>query len=192
MAMMGVRVNSCVCRGGFFSAVMLAALAFAAVAAPVAVSAQPAASAPVPRPPDAETFVGLAHSSAVVQARAAELVASRETRPEVRSFAQKMVEFRRGQIARLEDTARQKNVPVPTQLQFEHRLILENLEPLDSLELSRRYAEFQVQALEQELQIYAGVKNAPAAWPGDLADQTLTELRRLLVEAEAMKKAVGP
>ena len=108
------------------------------VLAPVAVPAQPGAPAPVPRPPDAETFVGVAHSSAVVQARAAELVASRETRPEVHSFAQKMVEFRRGQIARLEDTARQKNVPVPTQLQFEHRLILENLEPLDSLELSRR------------------------------------------------------
>ena len=29
---------------------------------------------------------------------------------------------------------------------FEHKVILENLQPLDSLELSRRYSEVQVQA----------------------------------------------
>lgn len=37
---------------------------------------------------------------------------------------------------------------------LEHRVVLENLEPLDDLALSRRYAEVQVQALEQEIRGY--------------------------------------
>ncbi|MFL5315113.1 MAG: DUF4142 domain-containing protein, partial [Microvirga sp.] len=65
-------------------------------------AAQPAQPAARSRPvPDAETFLRLAHSAAVLQAQAAELAASRDTRPEVRAFARRMAEFRREQIASL-------------------------------------------------------------------------------------------
>jgi predicted outer membrane protein len=189
--MMQVQANGAAGHGGLLS-VVLAALAFVAVTAPTMAVAQPGASTQVAKLPNAETFVSLAHSSAVVQARAAELVASRETRPEARSFAQRMVEFRRGQIARLEGAARENSVPIPALPQFEHRMILENLEPLDFLALSRRYAEFQVQALEQELQIYASVQDAPAGWLGALSGEMRPDLSRLLDEAREMQKAVGP
>ena len=58
-------------------------------------------------------FLRLAHSSAVLQARAAQMVASRETRPEARAFAQKMVEFRREHIPKLEAAARDHQLAVP-------------------------------------------------------------------------------
>ena len=84
---------------------------------------------------------------------------SRDTRPEARSFAQAMLEFRRALGSKLEGLARERNLKLPTVLEFEHQTVLENLEPLDALELSRRYAEVEMQALEQELQIYGA---APA------------------------------
>ena len=127
---------------------------------------------------NAETFVRLAHSSASVQARAAELAATRETRPEAKAYAQRMVEFRRSQISRLEGAARDNNAAIPTSAELGHRQILENLEPLDYLALSRRYAEFQIQALEQEMQIYGGAVNSPEGWPRGLAAETAPELRQ--------------
>jgi putative membrane protein len=162
---------------------------------PLPLRAQPAPAPPAAqavRPLNAETFVRLAHSSASVQARAAELAATRETRPAAKAYAQRMVEFRRGQIAGLETAARDNKVAIPTQAELEHRQILENLEPLDYLALSRRYAEFQIQALEQELQIYGGAANSPEGWLRSLAAATAPELRRLLEEAREMVKAVGP
>jgi putative membrane protein len=173
---------------------MLAGASALAIA-PVPLGAQPAPAPPAAqavRPLDSGTFVRLAHSSASVQARAAELAATRETRPEAKAYAQRMVEFRRGQIARLEGAARDNKVAIPTLAELGHRQILENLEPLDYLALSRRYAEFQVQALEQEMRIYGGAANSPEGWLRALAAETAPELRRVLEDAREMLKAVGP
>ncbi len=175
--------------------IVLAALVPAGVCAPEIGAAQPAPAPPgiqavQPLGPDA--FTRLAHSSAAVQARAAELAATRETRPEVKAYAQRMVEFRRGQIQKLEAAARDNKAAVPTTLNEEHRIIFENLEPLDYLALSRRYAEFQLQALEQEIQIYGGAANGAEAWPRSLSAETAPDLRRLLEEGREMRKAVGP
>jgi len=79
--------------------------------------------------------------------------------------------------------------PVPV---FEHRVVLENLEPLDFLALSRRYAEIQVQALEQELQGYTSGEAAPDEWIRVLAHDTTPHLQRLLDEARQVRQAVGP
>jgi putative membrane protein len=154
--------------------------------------AQPATRVQSPPASDAETFLRLAHSFAVLQARAADLAASRETRPEVRSFAQRMVEFRRGQIPRLLATAREHMIAVSPVPEFEHRIIIENLEPLDFLALSRRYAEIQVQALEQELQGYTSGEGALDQGIKALAHDTRPHLQRLLDEARQVRQAVGP
>jgi predicted outer membrane protein len=139
-----------------------------------------------------ENFLGAAHSSAMLQARAADLAASRETRPEVRPFARRMVEFRRDHIPKLEAAAREHRFPTPSGKQFEHQVLIENLEPLDFLALSRRYAELQVQALEQELQIYAAAANSPDPWAKSLAAETTPQLTKLLEEARRVQQAVGP
>jgi putative membrane protein len=137
---------------GALARLCLAATAWGAAAIVAPAAAQPIQPAARSRQvPDAETFLQLAHSAAVLQVQAAELAGSRDTRPEVRAFARQMVEFRREQIASLLSAARERKLAVSPVPALEHKVILENLEPLDSLELSRRYSEVQVQALEQEM-----------------------------------------
>ncbi|MER2267939.1 DUF4142 domain-containing protein [Methylobacterium oxalidis] len=141
---------------------------------------------------DAATFIRLAHSSAAVQARAAELAATRDTRSEAKVYAHRMVEFRREQLSRLEAAARDEKVDIPKQLEMEHRAIFENLEPLDHLELTRRYAEFQVQALEQEIEIYDRAAKAADERMRRLAAEISPDLRRYLDEARAIQIASRP
>lgn len=178
--------------GRILLACLTAALACGVTGAPSPLRAQPTVTRPAPEPLNAATFFSLAHSSATVQSKAAQIAASRETRPEVQAFAQRMVNFRREQIPKLEGAAREKAIAIPTAKQFEHQVIIENLEPLDFLALSRRYAEFQVQALEQELEIYSGGEASPDESVRSLAVQAFPELRKLLEEARGMQRAVGP
>jgi putative membrane protein len=176
---------------------ILALLCLSAVVCSASVAMlAPAAAQPAPpgaRPAiGAATFLQLAHSSAVLQAQAAELAASRDTRPEVRSFAPRMAEFRRDQIARLLSAARERTLAVSPVPAFEHKVILENLQPLDSLELSRRYAEVQVQALEQELQNYAAAESSLDEWVRTFARDTRPRLQELLDEARRLRQAIAP
>jgi putative membrane protein len=166
------------------AAVWSASTAVPAAAQPASTGARPAL--------DAATFLALAHSSAVLQAQAAELAASRDTRPEVRSFALRMAEFRRDQIARLLSAAGERTLAVSPVPAFEHKVILENLQPLDFLELSRRYAEVQVQALEQELQSYAAAESSPDEWVRTFVRDTRPRLQEFLAEARRVRQAVGP
>src|SRR3954453_21728014 len=139
-----------------------------------------AAGAPAPvQSVDAARFLSLAHSFNAMQARASELVASRDTRPEARSLATAMLEFRRALGAKLDGLARERNLTLPTALEFEHQTILENLEPLDALELSRRYAEVEVQALPQELQLYRTAQASDESLRA-LANDTAPKIQQLL------------
>jgi putative membrane protein len=152
------------------------------------------ASAPAAEaePIDRGEFLVFAHSSAVLQEQASTLAASRDTRPEVKEFAQGMAAFRLEQIARLGDVARAENVTLPEGKQFGHRVVLENLEPLDFLALSRRYAEIQVQALEQEILGYQAAERSQDEVLTRLATETLPQLQDRLEAARAMMQAVEP
>ena len=174
------------------SLALCAALALSAVVLshPERALAQ-AAGAPAPvQGVDASRFLFLAHSSKM-QARASELAASRDTRPEARAFARAVLEFRRALGSRLEGLARERNLTLPTALEFEHQTILENLEPLDALELSRRYAEIETQALEQELQIYGAAPSSDEKVQA-LANETAPKLHELLAEAKRARQSLGP
>jgi putative membrane protein len=83
-------------------------------------------------------------------------------------------------------------VPLPSAKEFERQVILENLEPLDALELSRRYAEIQVQAIDRELGIYQAASRGPHQEIKDFAAQVLPELQRRREGAQAMYEAVKP
>ena len=177
---------------GALARLCLAAGAWGAAAMIAPAAAQPAQPAARSRPvPDAETFLRLAHSAAVLQAQAAELAASRDTRPEVRAFARRMAEFRREQIASLLSAARARTLAVSPVPALEHKVILENLEPLDSMELSRRYAEVQVQALEQEMAAYAQAESSPDGWVAAVARDSKARLQGLLDEARQVRQAIG-
>ena len=149
-----------------------------------------AAGAPV-QGVDAARFLSLAHSFNAMQARASELVASRDTRPEARALATAMLEFRRALGAKLDGLARERNLTLPTGLEFEHQTVLENLEPLDALELSRRYAEVEVQALPQELQLYRAAQASDESLRA-LANDTAPKIQQLLDDAGRTRQSLGP
>lgn len=139
-----------------------------------------------------QEFVRLAYSSAMLQAQAAKLAADRDTRPEVKSYAATAADFRRGLLQRIEAFARGRGMPLPSGKEFEHQVIIENLEPLDYLALSRRYAEVQVQALEQEIGIYRAASRSETKEVKAFADQVLPELEQQQDGARKMYEAVRP
>lgn len=143
-------------------------------------------------PFDPARFLAFAASSAEFQRRAASLAATRETRPEVRAFAGEMLRFRERQLPRLAELARAGGQPWPPELEPEHRVVLENLEPLDYLALSRRSMEVQMQALEQEERGYEAAARSGQGEVKRLAEETLPELRRWREEARRAWTAIAP
>jgi predicted outer membrane protein len=163
-------------------------------AAPAAsAQGQGASNAPAQtRPIEPQEFLRLAYSSATLQGQAAKLAADRETRPEVKSYATGAAEFRLGLLQRIEAFARERSLPLPSVKEFEHQVIIENLEPLDYLALSRRYAEIQVQAIGQEIGIYQAAARSPSAEIKAFAEQVLPELQRQQEGAQRMYETVRP
>lgn len=143
-----------------------------------------------PPPFDAGRFLGFAYSSAVLQERASTLAATRDTRPEVKAFAGDMARFRGTQLDRLRAVAQERGLQPPAKEAFEHRVVLENLEPLDYLALSRRYAEVQVQALEQEIQSYETAEHGADEGMKRFAGEILPQLQQRLGAARRMLQAV--
>jgi putative membrane protein len=144
------------------------------------------------RPVDPERFLGFAHSSAVLQERASTLAVSKDTRPEVKEFAREMARFRGQQLGRLRVLAQERGLRLPEREEFEHRVIIENLEPLDYLALSRRYAEIEVQALEQEIRGYEAAAQGTDEGLKRLTAEMLPQLRHRLEAARGMHDAVKP
>ena len=137
-------------------------------------------------------FLAFAYSSAMLQERASTLAASKDTRPEVKDFAREMARFRAEQLGRLRRIAEERGLQLPKEEEFEHKVVLENLEPLDYLALSRRYAEIQVQALEQEIRGYEAAAQGPDEGMKRLAAETLGQLRTRQDAARRMEAAVKP
>ena len=141
---------------------------------------------------DPQEFFRLAYSSSSLQAQAARLAADRDTRPEVKSYAAAAADFRKGLLQRLEIFAKERSFPLPSVKKFEHQVILENLEPLDYLALSRRYAEIEIQAIGQEIGIYQAASRSRSAEIKSFAEQVLPELLRQQEGARKMYEAVRP
>ena len=138
-----------------------AAVALLGLGSPVPSAGQGQTPAAEARPVDAGRFLGFAHSSAVLQERASSLAASKDTRPEVKEFAREMTRFREQQAERVRAIARERGLALRgPEDELEHRVVLQNLEPLDYLALSRRYAEVRIQALEQEIRGYDAAEQA--------------------------------
>jgi putative membrane protein len=144
------------------------------------------------RPVDPGRFLAFAYSSALLQERASALAASKDTRPEIKGFAREMAQFRGQQLGQLRAIAQERGLRLPGVEEIEHRVVLENLEPLDNLALSRRYAEIQVQALEQEIRGYEAAGQGTDEGMKRLAAEMLPQLRQRLEAARRMHEAVKP
>lgn len=171
----------------------LMGMALAVAASPNLAHAQGSPAAPEQaRAIEPQEFLRLAYSSATLQAQIAKLAASKETRPEVKGFATTASEFRTGLLKRIETFAGEQKLQLPNVKEFEHQVIVENLEPLDYLALSRRYAEVQMQALDQEITIYQAAGRSSQPGLKSFAEQVLPELQQQHAEARKMFDTVKP
>jgi putative membrane protein len=139
----------------------------------------------------AQAFFRFALSSGQLQARSAQLAREKQARPEVREFADTILRFRSSQLQALESLAAQSGAR-RTEPELEHAAILDNLEPLDLLGFSRRWAEVQVQALQQEIRLYRDYVALPQAMPGiaAFARETLPRLEEQLHRAMEVDSAI--
>ena len=180
-------------RARLLSFGLATATALLGLGAPVPAAAQGQAPVVEARSVDPGRFLGFAHSSAVLQERASKLAASKDTRPEVQEFAREMARFREQQAERVRAVARERGLALRgPEEELEHRAVLENLEPLDYLALSRRYAEVEVQALEQEIRGYEAASQGTDEAMKRLSAEMLPELRRRLEAARRMHDSVKP
>lgn len=170
------------------SLMVLALLGAASAAWAQAASGAPARTRSV----SPQEFLRLAYSSATLQGQAAKLAAERDTAPDVKSYAASAAEFRARLLRRIEAFARDKGLQLPGAKEFEHQVIIENLEPLDYLALSRRYAEIQIQALDQEITIYKTTSENGGEPVREFAAQVLPELEQQRAGALKMFETIRP
>jgi len=121
-------------------------------------------------------FVEAAYASALFQARISAIAAAKDTRPGIKALAERVRDFRATQLPELARLANASGIKVHDTLDLELRSIVENIEPLDYLALSRRYAETETQALDKEIAAY---EDAARSGPPPVRDYAATTLERL-------------
>ena len=137
-------------------------------------------------------FIEAAYASAVFQAKISRITASKDPRPGIKALAERVRDFRASQLPELAQLAGKTGVEVRDTLDLELRSIVENIEPLDYLALSRRYAEVEVQALGREIVAYEEGARSEAQPIRDYVAATLGRLRDLEAAAQAELSAVAP
>ncbi len=137
-------------------------------------------------------FIEAAYSSALFQARISRIAAAKDPRPGIKALAERVRDFRAAQLPELARLAGTAGIGVRDTLDLELRSIVENIEPLDYLALSRRYAEVEVQALGREIAAYEEAARSDMQPVRDYVASTLGRLRDLDAAARAELSAVAP
>ncbi len=137
-------------------------------------------------------FIEAAYSSALFQAQISRIAAAKEPRPGIKSLAERVRDFRTAQLPELARLAGDAGVEVRNTLDRELRSIVENIEPLDYLALSRRYAEVETQALSLEIAAYEDATRSEAQAVREYVAATLGTLRDLRKVSQAELAAVAP
>ena len=140
----------------------------------------------------AQRFVEAAYATAVFQARISAIASSKDTRPGIKALAERVRDFRAAQVPELARLAKASGIEVHDTLDLELRSIVENIEPLDYLALSRRYVETQTQALDKEIAAYEDAVRSGPPLVRDYAKSALETLRDLGKASREERAAVGP
>jgi putative membrane protein len=182
-----------VIRALLIAAAAAGAVAMATGSGPADRPADAAADASAEQAERLETFVAHAASLAMLGIGASERAADQASRPEVRGFAERAVQTQRDILQRVQALGRELDVGAPSAMLLEHRAVFEGLAPLTGEEFNRRYAETQVQALDQAVGLYgAAAERAQHPALAALAAEILPALDRHLAEARDLLEAVRP
>jgi predicted outer membrane protein len=139
------------------------------------------------------SFLAVAASLAMFEIEAGNQVLRSATRPELVELAHDTIRLQDEVMQRLRRAAQERGHSLPDAMSLEHRAVLEGLASLDGAELERRYAETQVQALDQALELY----RSAAGQEGDaglksLAGEVLPRLERQDQAAQRAVQLVRP
>jgi putative membrane protein len=142
---------------------------------------------------DPRSFIELAASLAMFEIEAGGQALQTLADPALLALARDTVQLQSEILERLRPAAQERALVLPAAMSLEHRAVLDGLTPLDGLELARRYAEAQTQALDQALALYgaaAGQEEDPGLKA--LAAELLPRLQHQAQAARAAQKAVLP
>lgn len=137
-------------------------------------------------------FIETAYASALFQAQISRITAAKDPRPGIKVLAERVRDFRASQVPELARLAETTGFGVRDTLDLELRSLVENIEPLDYLALSRRYTEVEVQALGREIAAYEEAARSDAQPIRDYVAATLGRLRDLEMAAKIELSAVAP
>jgi putative membrane protein len=142
---------------------------------------------------DPASFVALAASLAMFEIEAGGHALQTLADPALLALARDTVQLQSEILERLRPAAQERALALPAAMSLEHRAVLDGLTPLDGLELARRYAEAQTQALDQALALY-GAAAGQEEDPGlkSLAADLLPRLQQQVQVARSAQKAVLP
>jgi putative membrane protein len=180
-------------RQPLLAALLLPAALLATLPASAQETGGTAPSAGSLRTLDPASFVAVAASLAMLEIEAGGHALQTATRPELVELARDTVQLQGEVMQRLRATAQERDLLLPDAMSLEHRAVLEGLAPLDGDELARRYAEAQVQALGQAIQLYQAAAGQDAdAQLKSFADEVLPRLERQARAAQQALQLVQP
>jgi putative membrane protein len=142
---------------------------------------------------DPQSFVALAASLAMFEIEAGGHAMQRSDKPELVALARDTVGLQSQILERLRPAAQERGLTLPSAMSLEHRAVLDGLAPLDGVELARRYAQAQTQAMDQALALYgaaAGQDEDPEL--KTLAADLLPRLQQQAQVARSAQEAVLP
>jgi putative membrane protein len=137
-------------------------------------------------------FIESGYSPAQFQSRISRVVAQKEVRPEAKALASAVLAYRERQIPAIAELAKTVGIGVRNTLDRESLAIAENLTPLDGLELSRRYLEVEIQALEKEAELYQEVARSGSESVRAFAQREVSTVKQMADTARSAYNAAKP
>lgn len=156
-------------------------------------AAAPAMAQPVPQAPGlqarttAATYVAMAASSDTYEIQSSKLALAHAANPDVRAFAQMMVNDHANTTAAVTAAAKQASVGLPGGPNPKHTAMLKQLREAGHAKMERLYVDQQVAAHEEALALHQGYAaqgdnpglRAAAASAVPVVETHLTEIRRI-------------
>lgn len=105
-------------------------------------------------PTDAKGFMTKAAQSGMAEVEISRMAATKATNAEVKQFAQRMVQDHTNANTELKALAAKENVTLPTEVDAEHKEVMQKLNGLSGAEFDRAFMERQVEHHEKDVNLF--------------------------------------
>jgi putative membrane protein len=141
--------------------------------------------------PSSKEFVKDAVEANLAEIQASQLAVSKSSNPEVKSFAQRMIDDHTRLNTQLEQVAQQKGLKIPDSPDLTHQAKLKTLQARSGTDFDKSYIEQMNKDHEKAIELFQAAANSPQVSTDlkKLADQTLSTLHQH--EHSAMQLASG-